>query len=241
MPDRMLDLSRLDELRGRELPTATRSPSGRSRRTPSCGTRRSSRHGFMRSRRSPPPSARHRSRTVAPSAGTSATPPLPAIRLPVLLAVDSIFECASNEGIREVPAREFWTGYRADRAADRTNCWCASASRSIASGRRASARSARARRRPSPRSCWLSATAMTRAPGATYAWPWDRWPPPPSARPPPRPCWRVRARARPWPTRPRACWQQEISPIDDVRSTADYRRSVSARVLHRLLREEGGW
>ena len=34
---------------------------------------------------------------------------------------------------------------------------------------------------------------------------------------------------------------EELQPIDDVRSTADYRRSVSARVLHRLLREEGGW
>ena len=34
---------------------------------------------------------------------------------------------------------------------------------------------------------------------------------------------------------------EEIKPIDDVRSTADYRRSVSARVLHRLLRQEGGW
>jgi CO/xanthine dehydrogenase FAD-binding subunit len=33
----------------------------------------------------------------------------------------------------------------------------------------------------------------------------------------------------------------ELRPIDDVRSTAAYRRSVSARVLHRLLREEGGW
>ena len=33
----------------------------------------------------------------------------------------------------------------------------------------------------------------------------------------------------------------ELAPIDDVRSTADYRRSVSARVLHRLLREQGGW
>ncbi len=33
----------------------------------------------------------------------------------------------------------------------------------------------------------------------------------------------------------------EISPIDDVRSTADYRRAVSARILHRMLREEGGW
>jgi xanthine dehydrogenase small subunit len=33
----------------------------------------------------------------------------------------------------------------------------------------------------------------------------------------------------------------ELQPIDDVRSTADYRRAVSARVLHRLLREAGGW
>lgn len=33
----------------------------------------------------------------------------------------------------------------------------------------------------------------------------------------------------------------ELEPIDDVRSTADYRRAVAARVLHRLIREEGGW
>ena len=33
----------------------------------------------------------------------------------------------------------------------------------------------------------------------------------------------------------------ELSPIDDVRSTADYRRLVAGRVLHRLIRDEGGW
>jgi xanthine dehydrogenase small subunit len=33
----------------------------------------------------------------------------------------------------------------------------------------------------------------------------------------------------------------EISPIDDVRSTADYRRIVAGRVLHRIVREAGGW
>jgi CO/xanthine dehydrogenase FAD-binding subunit len=38
-----------------------------------------------------------------------------------------------------------------------------------------------------------------------------------------------------------ATLSDEISPIDDVRSTADYRRAVAARVLHRLIREEGGW
>jgi len=33
----------------------------------------------------------------------------------------------------------------------------------------------------------------------------------------------------------------EIEPIDDVRSTAAYRRAVASRVLHRLIRVEGGW
>ena len=33
----------------------------------------------------------------------------------------------------------------------------------------------------------------------------------------------------------------ELKPIDDVRSTADYRRTVAARILHRLLRDAGGW
>jgi CO/xanthine dehydrogenase FAD-binding subunit len=33
----------------------------------------------------------------------------------------------------------------------------------------------------------------------------------------------------------------EIAPIDDVRSTAEYRRTVAGRVLHRLIRDAGGW
>ena len=33
----------------------------------------------------------------------------------------------------------------------------------------------------------------------------------------------------------------ELSPIDDVRSTAEYRRVVAARVLHRIVRDAGGW
>ena len=32
-----------------------------------------------------------------------------------------------------------------------------------------------------------------------------------------------------------------IEPIDDVRSTAAYRRLVAGRVLHRLIRDEGDW
>jgi CO/xanthine dehydrogenase FAD-binding subunit len=33
----------------------------------------------------------------------------------------------------------------------------------------------------------------------------------------------------------------ELDPIDDVRSTAAYRRAVAGRVLHRLIRDAGGW
>ncbi len=33
----------------------------------------------------------------------------------------------------------------------------------------------------------------------------------------------------------------ELEPIDDVRSTADYRRLVAGRVLHRIIRDAAGW
>ena len=33
----------------------------------------------------------------------------------------------------------------------------------------------------------------------------------------------------------------ELRPIDDVRSTADYRRLVSGRALHRIIRDAAGW
>lgn len=38
-----------------------------------------------------------------------------------------------------------------------------------------------------------------------------------------------------------AALEAGITPIDDVRSTAGYRRAVSGRILVRLLRDEGGW
>ncbi|HSI99081.1 MAG TPA: FAD binding domain-containing protein [Patescibacteria group bacterium] len=38
-----------------------------------------------------------------------------------------------------------------------------------------------------------------------------------------------------------AALKAAIEPIDDVRSTAAYRWLVSGRVLHRLIRDEGGW
>lgn len=38
-----------------------------------------------------------------------------------------------------------------------------------------------------------------------------------------------------------AVLSRELQPIDDIRSTAAYRLAVAGRVLHRLLREAGGW
>lgn len=38
-----------------------------------------------------------------------------------------------------------------------------------------------------------------------------------------------------------AALQADITPIDDVRSTANYRRLVAGRVLRRLIRDQGGW
>jgi CO/xanthine dehydrogenase FAD-binding subunit len=43
------------------------------------------------------------------------------------------------------------------------------------------------------------------------------------------------------PVRAVAALEAEIHPIDDVRSTAAYRRAVAGRVLHRLIRTEGEW
>jgi xanthine dehydrogenase small subunit len=33
----------------------------------------------------------------------------------------------------------------------------------------------------------------------------------------------------------------DIAPIDDVRSTAEYRRAVAGRILHRIVRDAAGW
>jgi CO/xanthine dehydrogenase FAD-binding subunit len=41
--------------------------------------------------------------------------------------------------------------------------------------------------------------------------------------------------------RARAAVEASIRPIDDVRSTAEYRREVSGRILARVLRQVGGW
>jgi CO/xanthine dehydrogenase FAD-binding subunit len=164
--------------------------------------------------------------------------------LPVLLAADAVFVLGSRGGEREVPAAEFWTAYRrtalaADELVLRIRI-------PLATDREMRFRKIGTRRAQSISKvvlavAWRPDAARSRGPwrdvrvalGSVAATP-------------------NRARAteaildgRP-PTPETAdlaaeTLAGELSPIDDVRSTAEYRRLVAARVLHRTVREAGGW
>jgi xanthine dehydrogenase small subunit len=160
--------------------------------------------------------------------------------LPVLLAADATFDLGSVRGERSVPAGEFWTGYRQTALAEdelllRVSFRVDHARRTRF--RKVGTRAAQAISKvvialsyradddvwhgvrvalgsvaaTTVRSAAAEAVLEGSRPGESVA---DE---------------AARALAT------------ELAPIDDVRSTAEYRRSVSARVLHRLLRDEGGW
>ena len=160
--------------------------------------------------------------------------------MPVLLAVDAVFECASTTGVREVPAREFWTGYRQTALRDdellvriRFVVDRARHTRYRKVGTRAAQAISKVVIALSYREdeeVWrdvrvaLGSVAPTTIRAAATEAVLEGT----------RPGEAVADEAA-------RVLAEEIKPIDDVRSTADYRRSVSARVLHRLLRQEGGW
>ena len=159
--------------------------------------------------------------------------------LPVLLAADAIIVVGSERGERDVPAKEFWTGYRQTALAH---------DELILRIRLplAAEREVRFRKVGTRRAQAISKVVMA------VAWQGDR-------------TWRearvalgsvaatpIRATAteqdlegrQPTPeTADRAAetLATELAPIDDVRSTAEYRRLVAARVLHRIVRDAGGW
>ena len=160
--------------------------------------------------------------------------------LPVLLAVDATFDVGSVAGQRSIPAREFWTAYR--QTALRPDELLLRVRFPVERGRHTRFRKVGGR----------AAQAISKVVMAlSYRDDGPTWtevrlalgsvaPTPIRAR---------RTEAVLEGAAPReavadeaaAVLAEEIAPIDDVRSTAAYRRSVSGRVLHRLLREEGGW
>jgi CO/xanthine dehydrogenase FAD-binding subunit len=160
--------------------------------------------------------------------------------LPVLLAMDAVFVCGGLRGERLVPATEFWAAYR--RTALATDELLLRIRLPLASGRQVRFRKVGTRRAQAiskvVMACaWREDGGVWRdvrlALGSVAATP-------------------IRAAetegvlegAAPRRTtadHAAATLRAELQPIDDVRSTAEYRRAVAARVLHRLLRDAGGW
>src|SRR6478609_8917659 len=162
--------------------------------------------------------------------------------LPVLLAADASFILGSARGERTVPAAEFWPAYRQTALAP--DELLLRIRIPLPAGRELRFRKVGTRRAQSiskvvvalgwrdgkPAAPW---TDVRLALGSVAATP-------------------IRARSTeavldgrsPTPeTADRAAetLAAELAPIDDVRSTAEYRRLAAARVLHRLIREAGGW
>ena len=163
--------------------------------------------------------------------------------LPLLLACDAQLVVGSTAGERWVPAREFWPAYR--RTALAPTELLLRISVPLPTGRQL-----RYRKVGSRRAQTISKVVMA------LSWQADEVPDAP---------WRdvhlalgsvaatpVRAAATEavlegaipderTADRAASTLAGELNPIDDVRSSADYRRAVAARVLHRLLREAGAW
>jgi len=161
--------------------------------------------------------------------------------LPVLLATDAVIVLGGPRGERDIEAGAFFTGYRRTARAD--DELVLRVRIPLPTGREVRFRKVGTRR----------AQAISKV-VITLAWRTDG-----------RGAWRdvrvalgsvaelpVRSRAveanlsGARPTRETAdnaaaAVAAEIKPIDDVRSSAEYRRAVTARVLHRLVRDAGGW
>jgi xanthine dehydrogenase small subunit len=160
--------------------------------------------------------------------------------LPVLLACDAQIELRSASGWRAVPAAEFWPSYRV--TARQPNELVTAARIPLPAGRQVRFRKVGTRRAQAISKvmmalAWREDGGVWRevrlAVGSIAATP---------IRTPETE--KVLEGAAPRETtadHAASTIANEVHPIDDVRSTADYRRVVTARILHRMLREAGGW
>jgi CO/xanthine dehydrogenase FAD-binding subunit len=166
--------------------------------------------------------------------------------LPVLLALDASFVLASARGERTVPANEFWTAYRQTALAP--DELVARIEVPFARGREIRFRKVGTRRAQSISKVVMAVAWRDGAGAGSQAHEWrDVRVAVGSVAATP-----VRAAATEAAMEGRAPNPEmadlasetlagELHPIDDVRSTAEYRRVVAARVLHRITREAGGW
>ncbi len=173
--------------------------------------------------------------------------------LPVLLATDALIVLRDIGGERRVPAAAFFTGYRA--TARSSEELIVRVEIPLPAGRQVRFRKVGTRHALAI-SKVVMAVSWHDGEGGTAAG---------AGAAPKRPAWHdvrvavgsvapvpMRARAaeailegaaptRATADRAVAAIAAEIVPIDDVRSTASYRRAVTARILRRIVREAGGW
>ena len=164
--------------------------------------------------------------------------------LPVLLALDATIVVGGPHGERTIPAAEFWIAYR--RTALAPDELVLRVRFPVAGGREARFRKIGTRRAQAISKVVLALAWHEAAATAGAAWSNVRLGLGSVADRP------IRARATeavlegsaPTPETADAAAQAlaaELHPIDDVRSTAEYRRVVAARALHRMIRDAGGW
>jgi xanthine dehydrogenase small subunit len=162
--------------------------------------------------------------------------------LPVLLAMDAEIVVGSVRGERAIPAAGFWTGYR--KTALAPDELVVSLQLPIDGGREVRFRKIGTRRAQAISKVVMALSWRTAGPKA--AWRDVRLGLGSVAERPIRAGQTEASLEGAAPSletadRAAATVASEIHPIDDVRSTADYRRAVTASVLHRLIREAGGW
>jgi CO/xanthine dehydrogenase FAD-binding subunit len=162
--------------------------------------------------------------------------------LPVLLALDASFECGSVRGERVIPATAFWPAYR--QTALQLDELLLRIRIPLAAGRETRYRKVGTRRAQSISKVVLALSF--RDAGTDRPWTDVRVALGSVAPTPIRAGLTEAALEGRRPTPETAdlaadTLAGELEPIDDVRSTAEYRRLVAARVLHRLIREAGGW
>ena len=162
--------------------------------------------------------------------------------LPVLLALDAAFVLGSNRGERTVAADEFWPSYR--KTALAPDELLLRIRVPLAAGRETRFRKVGTRRAQSISKVVMALSWRDAGPSGPWT---DVRLALGSVAPTP-----IRARATesilegkaPTPETADSAAETlagELEPIDDVRSTAEYRRLVAARILHRLIRDAGGW
>ncbi|TAK02637.1 MAG: hypothetical protein EPO36_01385 [Chloroflexota bacterium] len=241
VPERMLDLSRLDELEGISLEDGSLALGARTtytelRRSTLC--------------REHAPALVEAAATIGAAqiqnrgtlGGNIANASPAGDTLPVLLAMDADIEVGGHRGERRVPAAGFFPGYRQTALAP--DELILRIRIPLAAGRVTRFRKVGTRRAQA-----ISKVVMAvswRAHGPSAGWSDVRVALGSVAATPIRAAAAEAALegARPSPETADAAAEalaDELTPIDDVRSTGDYRRMVAARILHRIVRDAGGW